>query len=96
MIRYSDLHKKLLDEGFEILAMFHNVEFASQNESHYSPPIKRIIEERHIAFRIIPAYLAYKDAPAEYKDRHIIYIPKGTSLKNNLLEGCETCQNFVD
>ncbi len=37
----SDLHRRLLEEGFEPLGMFHNVEFAGQNESHYVPPFRK-------------------------------------------------------
>jgi hypothetical protein len=86
----SSLHKRLLEEGFEPLGMFHNVEFACQSENHYVPPFRKIIELRHVAFRIIPAYLAYDDSPEYYKNRHIVYVSKGTPSKINLLDGCET------
>ena len=89
-MEFSDLHKKLIYEGFEPLGMFHNVEFASQNQSHYVSPLRKIIEEMHVAFRIIPAYLVYNNAPLEYKDRHILYIPTGILSKMSLLAGCET------
>ncbi len=87
----SDLDKRLRQEGFEPLGMFHNSSFAGQEKTHTTPPLKTLIEERHLAFRIIPAYLAYDDAPPSYKDRHIIYISKtvSSSSKLELLKGCE-------
>ncbi|MBS3080141.1 hypothetical protein J4221_01600 [Candidatus Pacearchaeota archaeon] len=88
-MKFSDLHKKLIEEGFEPLAMYHNSSFGSQEKSHTTPPLKQIIEERHIAFRIIPAHLAYIESPREYQDRHIIYIPEGTNSKLELIRGCE-------
>ena len=88
-MEFSDLHKKIINEGFEPLAIYHNTSFASQTEEHTTPPLKRIIEERHLAFRIIPAYLAYEPPEKDFSDCHMIYVRKGVDSKFDLLKGCE-------
>ena len=74
-MEFSDLHKKLIEEGFHPLGVYANVSFSDERETHTTPPFKNIIENRHLDFRVIPAYLAFEDAPESYKKRHIVYIP---------------------
>ena len=88
-MEFSELHNKIVEEGFEPLGIYHNSSFASQMEGHTIPPLRKIIEERHLAFRIIPAYLAYNSPDLDFRDGHMIYLRRGADSMLNLLKGCE-------
>ena len=89
MKKLSDLHKKIIAEGFEPLGMYSNESFAEDRTSHTTPPFKKIIEERHHSFRILPAQLVYDNLDEHYKNCHVLYVKTGTNSKLELLSGCE-------
>lgn len=67
----SSLDERLRAEGFVLLAMYDNSELGeSQTIKNLSNQSADLYEQ----FRIIPAYLAFTDAPAEYEGRHLLYI----------------------
>jgi hypothetical protein len=59
-MEFSDLHKRIVAEGFELVGDFHNAEIADYENY---PILKRILHGGHMTFRMIPSYLGYKDPP---------------------------------